>query len=150
MAEAIRREYEGDGIVVVWEPRYCIHTARCIQALPDVFNPRDRPWVHVERADADAIADAVSRCPTGALHFRRSDGGPEEVVPDQPEITVYPDGPLLVRGRVAITHADGRLIREDTRVALCRCGASENKPFCDNSHRAAGFRDRARATPYPD
>lgn len=147
MAAEIRREYEGDGIVVVWEPRFCIHTARCIQALPAVFNPRDRPWVHVEQAGADAIADAVSRCPTGALHFRRTDGGPEEAVPEQPQITVRADGPLYVRGRIRLEGDDGALIREDSRVALCRCGASGNKPFCDNSHRAAGFRDRARATP---
>jgi CDGSH-type Zn-finger protein len=40
---------------------------------------------------------------------------------------------------VRIVDADGRLIREDTRVALCRCGASGNKPFCDGSHRRIGF-----------
>jgi CDGSH-type Zn-finger protein len=52
-----------------------------------------------------------------------------------------PKGPLFLRGRIRIKDADGRLIREDTRVALCRCGASENKPFCDGSHRRIGFDD---------
>jgi CDGSH-type Zn-finger protein len=47
---------------------------------------------------------------------------------------------LFVRGHVRIVDPDGRLIGEDTRVALCRCGASGNKPFCDGSHRRIGFR----------
>ena len=50
-----------------------------------------------------------------------------------------PNGPLFVRGRVKIVDAEGRLIREDTRVALCRCGGSKNKPFCDGTHRRIGF-----------
>jgi CDGSH-type Zn-finger protein len=53
--------------------------------------------------------------------------------------TPRPNGPLFIRGRVRIIDPDGRLIREDTRLALCRCGASENKPFCDGSHRRVGF-----------
>jgi CDGSH-type Zn-finger protein len=44
---------------------------------------------------------------------------------------------------VRILDADGQLIREDTRLALCRCGGSENKPFCDGSHRRIGFRTGA-------
>ena len=44
-----------------------------------------------------------------------------------------------VRGQVRIVDPNGGLIREDTRVALCRCGASGNKPFCDGSHRRIGF-----------
>ncbi|HET9905669.1 MAG TPA: CDGSH iron-sulfur domain-containing protein, partial [Anaerolineales bacterium] len=50
------------------------------------------------------------------------------------------NGPLYVRGHMRIMGSGGSLIREDTRVALCRCGHSENKPFCDGSHRKVGFR----------
>lgn len=53
----------------------------------------------------------------------------------------YPDGPILVRGAVEIRDADGRLVpRTRATVALCRCGASGIKPFCDGSHKAIGFR----------
>ncbi|MGW8484573.1 CDGSH iron-sulfur domain-containing protein [Microbacterium sp. NPDC055903] len=56
-------------------------------------------------------------------------------------ITPYPDGPLLVRGAVALVHPDGREIAAHRRtVALCRCGLSSIKPFCDGTHKAAGFR----------
>jgi CDGSH-type Zn-finger protein len=54
-------------------------------------------------------------------------------------VVPVPKGPLFLRGRIQIRDAEERLIREDTRVALCRCGASENKPFCDGSHRRIGF-----------
>ena len=140
----IRREYRTDEIAVLWEPAYCIHTANCIRSLPHVFNPQDRPWVHIEAAPADAIAEAVLRCPTGALHFRRLDGGPQEPVPEVTRIRTVPNGPLYVRGEIELTTESGETIRRDTRVALCRCGQSQNKPFFDNTHRLIGCRDPGR------
>ena len=74
----IKKEYENDDVVVTWEPAYCIHTANCLNGLPEVFDAWRRPWIEVDKASADDIADVVMRCPTGALHFRRLDGGPEE------------------------------------------------------------------------
>ena len=56
-------------------------------------------------------------------------------------ITPYPDGPLLVRGDVELHAADGTPITSHRRtVALCRCGLSALKPFCDGTHKPAGFR----------
>ncbi len=137
----VQREYRNDRIVVSWEPKRCIHVANCIRGLPQVFRPNDRPWVHVDAAMADEIATVVMTCPTGALHFERLDGSPQEAEPDQTTIEARPNGPLFVRGKLRIVGTDGRLIREETRAALCRCGQSENKPFCDGSHRRVGFRD---------
>jgi CDGSH-type Zn-finger protein len=51
-----------------------------------------------------------------------------------------PNGPLYVHGKIRIFDHDHNPIREDTRVALCRCGAPANKPFCDGSHRRVNFR----------
>ena len=134
-----RRVYANDAIEVHWEPKLCIHARSCVRGLPGVFDPDRRPWVDVDAADADAIAATVLTCPTGALHFRRLDGGPQEE-PQETTVEVLPNGPLVVRGEVRIEDVDGRLICEDTRVALCRCGGSENKPFCDGTHRRIGFR----------
>ena len=59
-------------------------------------------------------------------------------------ITAYPDGPLLVRGAVELLDDDGTPIEQRRRtVALCRCGLSTIKPFCDGTHKAAGFRTDA-------
>jgi uncharacterized Fe-S cluster protein YjdI/CDGSH-type Zn-finger protein len=133
------RTYAGDAIEVLWEPRLCIHVRNCVGRLPQVFVPEARPWVVVDAADADAVAAAIETCPTGALHYRRLDGGRQEQPPKETTVEPRPNGPLFVRGQVRIVDPDGRLIREDTRVALCRCGASENKPLCDGSHRRIGF-----------
>ncbi len=89
--------------------------------------------------DADRIAETILTCPTGALHFRRLDGGAQEEPNEPTTIDPRPNGPLLVRGRVRIVDKDSNLLREDTRAALCRCGASGNKPFCDGTHRTIGF-----------
>jgi uncharacterized Fe-S cluster protein YjdI/CDGSH-type Zn-finger protein len=136
----VAREYRTEQIVVAWEPRLCIHTGHCVRGLPAVFDPQARPWVALDAATADEVAAVVQRCPTGALHFRRLDGGPQEPVPERTTITERPNGPLFVRGNIQIVGQAGQVIREDTRVALCRCGHSGNKPFCDGSHRQAGFR----------
>ena len=59
-------------------------------------------------------------------------------------ITVRPDGPLLCKGDIEVYNATGELIEHSDDVALCRCGASPNKPFCDGSHKQTGFCDDAR------
>jgi uncharacterized Fe-S cluster protein YjdI len=140
----VARTYRTEHIEVRWEPRLCVHVGECFQGLPDVFDPWSRPWVRPAAADPDDIAEVVMRCPTGALHFRRLDGGPqEEDVIGDVTLAALPDGPMQVRGKVRLVDGEGNVVREDTRLALCRCGASRQKPFCDGTHRLIGFRDDA-------
>jgi CDGSH-type Zn-finger protein/uncharacterized Fe-S cluster protein YjdI len=141
----VERVYRNDAIAVLWEPKLCIHAGYCFRGLPEVFQPQERPWVKVDAATADKIAEVVMTCPTGALHFERFDGGPQEPRPEETTINPRINGPLYVRGPVRIVGPGGQLIREDTRVALCRCGHSGNKPFCDGSHRRVGFRTAKQA-----
>ena len=138
--DEIKKVYRTEEVAVTWEPSFCIHVGNCIRGLPRVFDPRDRPWVHVDQAPPEEIAAVVMTCPTGALHFARLDGGPQEQPPGTTTVSVTPNGPLFLHGDIELRDATGELIRRDTRMALCRCGASENNPYCDNSHRRAGFR----------
>ncbi|MFB7250190.1 CDGSH iron-sulfur domain-containing protein [Microbacterium sp. NPDC056234] len=63
------------------------------------------------------------------------------MIGERVSITPYPDGPLLVRGDVDLRTPDGEPVQRNRRtVALCRCGLSAIKPFCDGTHKAAGFR----------
>lgn len=139
-AARAHRDYAGDGIVVHWAAERCIHTGRCIAAQPGVFDPGRRPWVDASRADADAIAEAVERCPTGALTYTRTDGAAQEAVPDVVTIRVARDGPLALRGAARVAgERVGPLGADRTaagRFALCRCGRTQHAPYCDNSHRA--------------
>jgi len=133
------REYEGDGIVVRFDSLRCIHAAECVKGLGRVFNPRQRPWIDAGAASADEIAEVVARCPTGALQFERTDGGEREATPETTTVRIVADGPLYVTGRIEVVDQEGRPLSVEHRVALCRCGASENKPFCDNSHKRIEF-----------
>ena len=143
-----QRTYETERIAVHWDSTRCIHTARCVQSLPQVFDTGRRPWIDVTAADADALAAAIERCPTGALRYTRRDGAPQEA-PRRPAVAIpIPDGPLLVMGDLRVQGPEGDAIAEETRLTLCRCGRSRNQPFCDNSHVESGFRS-AEFTPKP-
>ena len=136
----VTREYASAAIRVQWYASRCIHSAACIRALPQVFDPRRRPWIDINAAEADAIAAAVVKCPTGALHFHRTDGGPQESAAAEVRVVAVRHGPYFLTGPVKVEDSQGQIVREDTRVALCRCGQSKHMPFCDNTHRAIGFR----------
>ena len=131
--------YESDHIKVSYDLNRCIHAAECVKGLRKVFDPNKRPWIQPEHASPDTIADIVPRCPTGALHFERKVAGEEEKPPPKNTISITPDGPVYLRGRIEVQDHEGNILLRDTRFALCRCGKSANKPACDNSHADAGF-----------
>lgn len=133
------REYTGEAIAVRYDATRCIHSAECVKGLPEVFDSARRPWIAPDGAAADRVAEVVQRCPTGALSFERRDGGAAESPAAENRGTLGAGGPLYLRGRIELRTPTGELIAEETRVALCRCGASKNKPYCDGSHEAAGF-----------
>ncbi len=62
-------KYANDDIAVVWKPELCKHSARCVSGLPKVFDVNAKPWINVDGANADKIAEQVSKCPTGALSY---------------------------------------------------------------------------------
>jgi uncharacterized Fe-S cluster protein YjdI len=131
--------YSTDAITVTFDPTRCIHAAECIRTAPAVFDSRRLRWIKPEQGDPALIATAVQRCPTGALSYALPNG--EAEAPDAPAIRAAPGGPLYVRGRTRVEAEDGRVIADGIRMALCRCGATKNAPFCDGSHKTAGFRD---------
>jgi uncharacterized Fe-S cluster protein YjdI len=133
-APDLTREYRNDEITVLWYAKRCIHSAACIRKAPRVFDPRRRPWIDLDAGDTKRIIAAVEACPTGALEYVAPNARQE--TPIETQVEVVPDGPLFLRGNIKIVGDNGTVIRESTRVALCRCGKSRNKPFCDNSHRA--------------
>lgn len=134
------RLYTGEQIDVTYQTPRCIHVRECVRHLNAVFDPTHRPWISPDAASADAVASAVEACPSGALHYHRKDGGAAEQPDAINTLRIAQDGPLYVRGDLVLQAADGTPVMTETRVALCRCGQSQHKPFCDNSHIAAGFK----------
>ena len=139
MAERKIRTYTSDDVAVTYDLKRCIHARECVKGLPAVFDVNKRPWIQPDQATADEVAEVVQRCPTGALHFIRKDGGDAEPTPDENNINIVADGPLYVHGDITLKHINGDTMLNDMRIALCRCGQSGDKPFCDNSHKDAGF-----------
>ena len=92
-------------------------------------------------ASDDEVKEVVLRCPTGALSYDYADGSHAEQAAADNTIQVSYNGPLFVRGDLDIAQAPHDVPGLQFRAALCRCGKSKNKPFCDNSHEAADFRD---------
>ena len=102
----------------------------------------------MDGASTKEIIEQVRKCPSGALsYFMNADA-----VEDQPadavvaeaahlmKIKVSPNGPYLVQSECVIIHADGKEETKQGTVALCRCGASANKPYCDGAHNKIGFK----------
>jgi CDGSH-type Zn-finger protein/uncharacterized Fe-S cluster protein YjdI len=128
--------YAGQELTVTFDSARCIHTGRCLKALPVVFDVNAKPWVQPDNAAAQQVIEAVGRCPSGALAVQPL---PDEPGQDENTLELRKDGPIYARGRLALAKLSGETLLEDTRLTLCRCGASQNKPLCDNSHIKSNF-----------
>lgn len=107
----------------------------------------------MDAAATGRIIEQVRRCPSGALSYflnNQTETKPAEttqatgkvVVAEAAHITkvvVSTNGPYLIDTECRIIHSDGREETRAGQVALCRCGASQNKPYCDGSHEKVGF-----------
>ena len=127
---------EGRDLVIAFEAARCIHARYCVLQQPAVFKANVvGPWIAPDDATTtEGLVEAARNCPSGAIQYRRKDGGPEETPPPVNLIQIRENGPLGFRGDLAI---DDKPI--GTRATLCRCGASKSKPFCDGSHKAIDF-----------
>lgn len=141
MAKKSVFEYPGKSAKVSWHGRLCIHVGECGRAKGELFVAGRDPWCQPDLASSDEVAEVVQRCPTGALTVAFNDVGSVERADAENVVTVAYNGPLFVRGDLAIEGAPGDAPGLAYRAALCRCGKSRNKPFCDNSHEKAGFSD---------
>lgn len=134
-------EYPGQQATVSWSGKHCIHVAECGRASGDLFIGGRKPWCQPDLVSKDEVVDVVLRCPSGALSVRFADGSYTEQAPARNSIQVTYNGPLFIKGKLDIEGAPGDVPALGYRAALCRCGLSANKPFCDNSHESGGFRD---------
>ena len=138
----IKKEYKNDDITVIWQPALCIHSAECFHRLPEVFKPRERPWVQMEKGNTASITATVNACPSGALSIKAPPSVDEETPPamEMRHVKIMPDGPVRFPGPCLVTLPDGSVVEKPNGIAVCRCGGSSNYPFCDSSHKTNGFK----------
>jgi CDGSH-type Zn-finger protein/truncated hemoglobin YjbI len=145
-----RQSAVGQQVTVFDNRGICQHSGYCTDRLATVFRQGREPFVAASGGRMDEIVRAVRDCPSGALSFA-VDGveAPEQVDHHgtrPPQITVTKDGPYRVIGSVPLVDETGADVpRADgasrEHYALCRCGHSQNKPFCSGMHWYGGFRD---------
>lgn len=129
------KKYSGKGVEIIWTPSKCVHSGICLVGLPKVFRRNERPWINLEGAEAEKVIEQVRKCPSGALSLSETD----LLAGESFEVTVSASGPYIIQGPVRIKTESGEVKDFENGCALCRCGASSNKPLCDGSHRKIGF-----------
>ena len=128
-------EVRGGKVTVIFDGQRCIHSRHCVTTGANMFLGNvDGDWIFPDRDDADVLVTTAHMCPSGAISYRRTDGGPQEKAPPVNTVSVRENGPYAFRGELTI---DGK--PAGFRATLCRCGASKNKPFCDHAHADINF-----------
>lgn len=64
-----KKAYKKDGMTIFWEPEKCTHSGVCVKTLPQVYNPKERPWIQQENAGNDALKAQIDQCPSKALSY---------------------------------------------------------------------------------
>jgi CDGSH-type Zn-finger protein/uncharacterized Fe-S cluster protein YjdI len=126
---------EGADLAIHYAGKRCIHARFCVLGAPKVFRANTPgTWIYPDAMPKDDVIRIAHECPSGAIRYRRKDGGAEETAPPVNVLNVRENGPYAIRAKLKIGDIDVGF-----RATLCRCGASKRKPFCDGSHNAVGF-----------
>ena len=125
----------GRDVTIHFDGQRCIHSRNCVLLHPDVFVPNvPGEWIHPDAVSPEEVALVARACPSGAITYERTDGGPQEPAPLVNQVRTREDGPLAFRATLRIAGEDAGF-----RATLCRCGLSKDKPYCDGSHATSGF-----------
>jgi CDGSH-type Zn-finger protein/uncharacterized Fe-S cluster protein YjdI len=126
---------QGQHVTVLFEGQRCIHSRHCVLDAPTVFKANTPgEWIYPDTVSVEALVAVAHNCPSGAIRYQRHDGGADESAPAVNQLRLRENGPYAVHAPITLAgQSDG------FRATLCRCGQSNNKPWCDGSHAAAGF-----------
>ena len=139
-----RRDYVGKEITIHDNRKICSHAKECVNNLPSVFKLGSKPWIDSDGSKMQDIINTVRKCPSGALSY--SIDGIEYRDPKEhrdPILTVLKNGPYYITGGIDLIGENIEFGEGASKehYTLCRCGTSENKPFCDGTHRTINFKD---------
>ena len=66
----MQKEYKTQDLIIIWKPELCQHAAECVKRLPNVYNPKAKPWCKPENATTEELVEQISACPSGALTYK--------------------------------------------------------------------------------
>ncbi len=136
----VRRNYVGSKITVHDNRAICAHAAECVKNSP-VFSTETRPWINPDGNTVESIIETVRKCPSGALSYSIDSVEYRDRDDGKAMVRVSKDGPYVITGGVELIGDDTRFGEGASKehYTLCRCGASQNKPFCDGTHHKIKF-----------
>lgn len=143
MDDSIKKYTNGE-ITVLWKPNSCIHSTVCWKGaggLKEEFNPAEKPWIKMEGASTKKIIEQIKKCPSGALSFYfNNEAETIDEIKSENIVEVLENGPLMVYGNLTVKDKSGKEEHKNKVTAFCRCGHSNNKPYCDGTHAKMGFK----------
>lgn len=131
----------GTEATIHFDASKCVHSRNCVLSHPDVFVPNVvGAWIHPDAQPVDELMRIGQNCPSGAISVLRNQPATGATadsngLPLVNTVRVRENGPLAIEAELQIQGVP----QANPRATLCRCGQSQNKPFCDGSHVAAGF-----------
>ena len=135
-----RNSYEGRKITIHDNRSICAHAGICTDQLSSVFRMKQEPWIDPDAASVEDIITVVNACPSGALSYSIEEVERSEQS-GSTEIFISLNGPYFITGDVDLVDTTCGQGASKSKFALCRCGGSKNKPFCDGSHWHNDFKD---------
>lgn len=133
--------YVGKKITIHDDRGICSHAGFCTAGLPKVFRMATEPWIDADAETVEKIIETIRKCPSGALSYS-VDGKLFNSFSEVAEIQITEDGPYFVKGKISLQDEDRP--ESEEHFALCRCGKSKNKPFCDGQHWYDKFKDAGK------
>ena len=134
------RDYEREQITIHDNRRLCAHAGECTHGLGSVWRMGEKPWIDPNGVEVEQIISIIEKCPSGALSYS-IEGRTAAGASGGGSVRVSRNGPYHVSGAVSLDDASVDTENIPGNYALCRCGASKNKPFCDGSHWDIKFSD---------
>jgi CDGSH-type Zn-finger protein len=135
-----RQSYAGKRVTIFDNRSLCAHAGFCTDGLKSVFRMHEEPWIDPDGAGMREIVATIEKCPSGALSYA-IEGVEAKARERPPMVTVTDNGPYAITGGIELMGVKFGEGASTEHYTLCRCGQSKNKPFCDGSHWAAGFKD---------
>ncbi len=130
--------YKGKKITINHDAKICAHIGYCTTELPKVFWSNVDKTIDPDAASVEEIMALCKKCPSGALTYTVEDVLYDNYS-DTPKVQIIKDGPYFITGSIELNCEQQPTAKE--HFALCRCGKSKNKPYCDGTHWYEDFKD---------
>jgi len=133
LKDEIIQRYDGKDINIIFNRSICSGAGNCVRNFPKIYKNASENWIFPDKDSVEQVKKSIQSCPSGALSYEIDKKITLEKY-DDIKINIIKNGPLNVKGKVALQVDRWSTNANPEKFSLCRCGASQNKPFCDYTH----------------